>query len=136
MECGELSCFNLVYYIAGVRGLGEKMKFRDMTIILISISLIMLSMSLQASRTFQIERDNGTEINYYLKTSKLKNETETLLIIIQGSDCNSVYHNKLINSRFSNIIPSADVLTIEKYGIDSNLKWDDNPLCQDSCRLI
>jgi len=110
-----------------VRAQGVSMKFRKMVIISLSFLLLILSMSLRASTTFKIERVDGTEIKYYLKTSKPHQSTETLLVIIQGSDCNSVYHNKLINSQFSSVIPSADILTVEKYGIDSNLKWDDNP---------
>jgi hypothetical protein len=53
-------------------------------------------------------------------------------VLIQGSDCNSVYHNKLINDDFSKVVAGANVLTVEKYGVDSNLRWN-NDLKRTDC---
>lgn len=38
-------------------------------------------------------RSDGTEIRYYLDNA----ETENLLVIFQGSDCNSVRHMESVN---------------------------------------
>ncbi|KZL20016.1 alpha/beta hydrolase family protein [Pseudovibrio sp. WM33] len=68
-------------------------------------------------------REDGSEITIYLKSQSPKDATD-LLVLIQGSDCNSVAHNTLINEQFSQVLPEADVLTVEKYGITSDLSWD------------
>ncbi|KZK89051.1 Alpha/beta hydrolase family protein [Pseudovibrio sp. Ad5] len=68
-------------------------------------------------------REDGSEITIYLKSQSQKDATD-LLVLIQGSDCNSVAHNTLINEQFSQVLPEADVLTVEKYGITSDLSWD------------
>ncbi|KZK87306.1 Alpha/beta hydrolase family protein [Pseudovibrio sp. Ad13] len=68
-------------------------------------------------------REDGSEITIYLKSQSPKDATD-LLVLIQGSDCNSVANNKLINEEFSQVLPKADVLTVEKYGITSDLSWD------------
>ncbi|WP_434526602.1 alpha/beta hydrolase family protein [Photorhabdus asymbiotica] len=69
----------------------------------------------------QFFRHDGSEITYYLKQRGGKN----LLVLIQGSDCNSIANNKFVNETFSNIYPDTDVLTVEKYGIDALLPWSD-----------
>ncbi|WP_109316348.1 alpha/beta hydrolase family protein [Pseudovibrio ascidiaceicola] len=70
-------------------------------------------------------REDGSEITVYLKSQSPKDATD-LLVLIQGSDCNSVAHNALINEQFSQVLPEADVLTVEKYGITPELSWDRN----------
>lgn len=70
---------------------------------------------------YTLDRDDESSITFYLK--KQTNPAENLLLLIQGSDCNSVYHNNTINNVFSASLKDKDVLTIEKYGIDKSLKW-------------
>jgi pimeloyl-ACP methyl ester carboxylesterase len=69
-------------------------------------------------------RADSSKLDYYLNTSA--ENTNNLLILIQGSDCNSVFYNKNINQTFSNVLDDKDVLTIEKYGINKQLPWDNN----------
>ncbi|NHB93401.1 alpha/beta hydrolase family protein [Photorhabdus cinerea] len=69
----------------------------------------------------QFFRHDGSEITYYLKQREGKN----LLVLIQGSDCNSIANNKFVNETFNDIYPDTDVLTVEKYGINASLPWSD-----------
>ncbi|MBS9431902.1 alpha/beta hydrolase family protein [Photorhabdus hainanensis] len=69
----------------------------------------------------QFFRHDGSEITYYLKQKGGNN----LLVLIQGSDCNSIANNKFVNDTFSDIYPDSDVLTVEKYGINASLPWSD-----------
>ncbi|MDX7891508.1 prolyl oligopeptidase family serine peptidase [Aeromonas caviae] len=66
-------------------------------------------------------RDNGSPISYYLVQHA--HDTDTLLLILQGSDCNSVLKIESILTEYKNVWPEADVLLIEKYGINRKLKY-------------
>ncbi|KZL14959.1 Alpha/beta hydrolase family protein [Pseudovibrio axinellae] len=90
----------------------------------IAYSVLSTAQSATASDLY-LEREDGSEITMYLKSQSSKDATD-LLVLIQGSDCNSVAHNALINEQFSLVLPEADVLTVEKYGITSDLVWDLN----------
>ena len=71
-------------------------------------------------------RDDGSLLHYYLS-----GESSNLLILLQGSSCNSVLYNRAINEMFSSILDDKSVLTVEKYGITKSLNWDDNPERED-----
>ncbi|MRJ43133.1 prolyl oligopeptidase family serine peptidase [Idiomarina sp. FenBw--71] len=64
-------------------------------------------------------REDGTEIRYYLDNA----EAENLLVIFQGSDCNSVRHMKSVNTIWEAFDTDSALLTIEKYGIDDSLAY-------------
>ncbi|MDY7831435.1 prolyl oligopeptidase family serine peptidase [Aeromonas caviae] len=66
-------------------------------------------------------RDDGSFISYYLVQHI--HDTDTLLLILQGSDCNSVLKIESILTEYKNVWPEADVLLIEKYGINRKLKY-------------
>ncbi|WP_323888390.1 alpha/beta hydrolase family protein [Aeromonas caviae] len=66
-------------------------------------------------------RDDGSPISYYLVQHA--HDTDTLLLILQGSDCNSVLKIDSILTEYKNVWPEADVLLIEKYGINRKLKY-------------
>ncbi|MFM5869326.1 alpha/beta hydrolase family protein [Aeromonas caviae] len=66
-------------------------------------------------------RDDGSFISYYLVQHL--HDTDTLLLILQGSDCNSVLKIESILTEYKNVWPEADVLLIEKYGINRKLKY-------------
>lgn len=66
-------------------------------------------------------RDDGSFISYYLVQHA--HDTDTLLLILQGSDCNSVLKIESILTEYKNVWPEADVLLIEKYGINRKLKY-------------
>ncbi|QUJ69791.1 hypothetical protein KDD30_24050 (plasmid) [Photobacterium sp. GJ3] len=85
------------------------------------------SVSLGIHASEPITREDGSEITYYLK----KGTDDALLILMQGSDCNSVAHNDNINRLFSQVMAQADILTVEKYGINAQLPWNQNPERQD-----
>lgn len=71
--------------------------------------------------THTVSRDDGSSISYYLVQHA--HDTDTLLLILQGSDCNSVLKIDSILTEYKNVWPEADVLLIEKYGINRKLKY-------------
>ena len=74
-------------------------------------------------------RDDGSPISYYLVQHA--HDTDTLLLILQGSDCNSVLKIESILTEYENVWPEADVLLIEKYGINRKLKYSTDPARKD-----
>ncbi|WAF64922.1 prolyl oligopeptidase family serine peptidase [Aeromonas caviae] len=52
-------------------------------------------------------------------------------MILQGSDCNSVLKIDSILTDYKNVWPEADVLLIEKYGINRKLKYSTDPARKD-----
>ncbi|WP_324021940.1 alpha/beta hydrolase family protein [Aeromonas caviae] len=74
-------------------------------------------------------RDDGSFISYYLVQHI--HDTDTLLLILQGSDCNSVLKIESILTEYKNVWPEADVLLIEKYGINRKLKYSTDPARKD-----
>lgn len=74
-------------------------------------------------------RGDGSPISYYLVQHA--HDADTLLLILQGSDCNSVLNIDSIVSDYKNVWPEADVLLIEKYGIDRKLKYSTDPARKD-----
>ncbi|MFH6577425.1 alpha/beta hydrolase family protein, partial [Aeromonas caviae] len=74
-------------------------------------------------------RDDSSHISYYLVPHSY--DTDTLLLILQGSDCNSVLKIDSILTDYKNVWPEADVLLIEKYGINRKLKYSTDPARKD-----
>ncbi|HHQ4654210.1 TPA: alpha/beta hydrolase family protein [Aeromonas hydrophila] len=74
-------------------------------------------------------RDDGSPISYYLVQHP--HDADTLLLILQGSDCNSVLKIESILTEYKNVWPEADVLLIEKYGINRKLKYSTDPARKD-----
>jgi len=74
------------------------------------------------SESFTMKRDDGSLIHYYLDFAKTGDASDCLLVILQGSDCNSVRRNPSIK-KLRNIYPAADLLTVEKYGITGDLAY-------------
>ncbi|MBL0580103.1 prolyl oligopeptidase family serine peptidase [Aeromonas caviae] len=68
-------------------------------------------------------------ISYYLVQHA--HGADTLLLILQGSDCNSVLKIESILTEYENVWPEADVLLIEKYGINRKLKYSSDPARKD-----
>ncbi|MFQ2750935.1 alpha/beta hydrolase family protein [Aeromonas caviae] len=79
--------------------------------------------------TRTVSRDDGSFISYYLVQHL--HDTDTLLLILQGSDCNSVLKIDSILTEYKNVWPEADVLLIEKYGINRKLKYSTDPARKD-----
>lgn len=72
----------------------------------------------------EVKRDDGSIVQYYLHLKNPKSYTRTLLVILQGSDCNSVRKINAIG-RLRDVYPDADMLTVEKYGITEALVYSD-----------
>lgn len=89
----------------------------------IFLLLLMLTCSISATEimTRTASRDDGSPISYYLVQHA--HDTDTLLLILQGSDCNSVLKIESILTEYKNVWPEADILLIEKYGINRKLKY-------------
>lgn len=64
-------------------------------------------------------RSDGTEIQYYLQQPRASH----LLVVFQGSDCNSVKHVASVQTIWQALAPDSALLTIEKYGIDDSLPY-------------
>ncbi len=71
--------------------------------------------------THLLARKDGSEISYYLDKRAEKNQT--LLVLMQGSDCNSIKNNMFIQETFGQWLPNSDVLMVEKYGITALLPY-------------
>lgn len=97
----------------------------------IFLLLLMLTCSISATEimTRTASRDDGSFISYYLVQHL--HDTDTLLLILQGSDCNSVLKIESILTEYKNVWPEADVLLIEKYGINRKLKYSIDPARKD-----
>ncbi|MER0109822.1 prolyl oligopeptidase family serine peptidase [Aeromonas dhakensis] len=74
-------------------------------------------------------RDDGSPISYYLV--QYSHDTDTLLLILQGSDCNSVLNIDSILADYKDVWPEADILLVEKYDIDRKLKYSTDPARKD-----
>lgn len=79
----------------------------------------------QAAR--YLARADGSRIHYYLEQRDEARPARQLLVIVQGSDCNSVTRVAAIHRYMVRVMPAADVLTVEKYGLDASLAFDDDP---------
>ncbi|WZB63481.1 hypothetical protein WJ970_11655 [Achromobacter xylosoxidans] len=75
----------------------------------------------------ELARDDGSRIRYYLEPRDPARRSDRLLLVIQGSDCNSVTRVRIIQSDLVRAWPQADLLTVEKYGIDDTLPYDGDP---------
>lgn len=73
-------------------------------------------------RDYSLTRSDGSNLHYYLSAGTKPN-TDTLLLILQGSDCNSVTRIDSIFTDYRNVWPEADLLLVEKYGIDRQLSY-------------
>ncbi|HHQ4630594.1 alpha/beta hydrolase family protein [Aeromonas hydrophila] len=98
-----------------------------------SIFLLLLFLTFTSNAeditTRTASRDDGSPISYYLVQHSDK--SDTLLLILQGSDCNSVLNIDSILSDYKNVWPEADVLLIEKYGINHKLNYSTDPARKD-----
>ncbi|MFQ2165528.1 alpha/beta hydrolase family protein [Aeromonas hydrophila] len=79
--------------------------------------------------TRTVSRDDGSHISYYL--AQHSDKSDTLLLILQGSDCNSVLKIDSILSDYKYVWPEADILLVEKYGIDKGLTYSTHPARKD-----
>ncbi len=102
-----------------------------MRIRVISLLLLLLTCSVSAKdiMTRTASRDDSSHISYYLVQHSY--DADTLLLILQGSDCNSVLKIDSILTNYKNVWPEADILLVEKYGIDKGLTYSTDPARKD-----
>lgn len=75
-------------------------------------------------RTENLARQDGSVIHYYLLHRQAE-PTRKLLVLIQGSDCNSAKNNRFMVDTFGGAFPDHDILLVEKYGITDALPFND-----------
>lgn len=111
------------------------MAYKKLRLIL-ALQFIVLNVTFAQSsfpNPLAIKRDDGSIIHYYLHVKSNGEHTRDLLVLLQGSDCNSVCKSKGIN-KLKNIYPDVDLLTVEKYGITEELRYSNDaerPDCPD-----
>lgn len=108
------------------------------------LAVLLFSLNVQSGEInkFQIKRSDASLIDYYIKhnsttslttssvTSAVTGRSNTILMVVQGSDCNSVIYNTKLD-QLNLAWPEADLLLVEKYGITSALTYDKNNQRQD-----
>ncbi|MBC3994244.1 alpha/beta hydrolase [Morganella morganii] len=75
-------------------------------------------------RTENLARQDGSAVHYYLLHRQAE-PTRKLLVLIQGSDCNSAKNNRFMVNTFGGAFPDHDILLVEKYGITDALPFND-----------
>ncbi|WP_274371666.1 alpha/beta hydrolase family protein [Morganella morganii] len=75
-------------------------------------------------RTDNLARQDGSDIHYYLLHRQAE-PARKLLVLIQGSDCNSAKNNRFMVDTFGGAFPDHDILLVEKYGITDALPFND-----------
>ncbi|MEW9678407.1 alpha/beta hydrolase family protein [Pseudomonas sp. TE50-2] len=88
-----------------------------------ALSVAQSTWALEPVSTYQLARADGSAIDYYLQQRGSRKTAPQLLVILQGSDCNSVRNIPSISDHLSKALPFADLLTVEKYGIDASLPY-------------
>ncbi len=90
--------------------------------VLISTS-VLTGASAGIEDSLNIYRQDGSAITFYLERGHNNDNPKTLLIAVQGSDCNSAKHDKFVQIISRRAWPSADLLLIEKRGITADLPY-------------
>ena len=106
------------------------MKRRVFAFLLLFITATITSTAYAELRDYSLTRPDGSDLHYYLSAGTKPN-TDTLLLILQGSDCNSVTRIDSIFTDYRNVWPEADLLLVEKYGIDRQLSYSSDGERQD-----
>lgn len=76
----------------------------------------------------ELARADGSTIHYYVQPAIAPQEgVHELLLIVQGSDCNSVAHKKVVWETLAKARPQAQVLAVEKYALTAALPDSDDP---------
>ena len=92
------------------------------------ITLCSLPLLAQTTETeYKLMREDKSFIHYYLTRFNISDSSDSLLLVLQGSDCNSVTKIKSVYELYSSVLPNSDMLLVEKYGISSSLAYDKNP---------
>lgn len=80
------------------------------------------------ARPYELARADGSTIHYYVQPAVTPQEgVQELLLIVQGSDCNSVAHKKVVWETLAKARPQAQVLAVEKYALTAALPDSEDP---------
>lgn len=91
---------------------------------MLSVLALWSGLAMAQSAALTLPREDGSSIHYYLDAAVPGQSSAALLVILQGSDCNSVRHIRLVTP-MRQALPAADLLTVEKYGIDGTLPYSE-----------
>ncbi|WP_065426222.1 MULTISPECIES: alpha/beta hydrolase family protein [Serratia] len=97
---------------------------------MLSVLALWSGLAMAQSAALTLPREDGSSIHYYLDAAVPGQSSAALLVILQGSDCNSVRHIRLVTP-MRQVLPAADLLTVEKYGIDDTLPYREEVPRQD-----
>lgn len=97
---------------------------------MLSVLALWSGLAMAQSAALTLPREDKSSIRYYLDAAVPGETSPALLVILQGSDCNSVRHIRLITP-MRQVLPAADLLTVEKYGIDDRLPYREEVPRQD-----
>jgi len=89
---------------------------------MLNVLALWSGLAMAQSAALTLPREDGSSIHYYLDAAVPGQSSASLLVILQGSDCNSVRHIRLVTP-MRQALPAADLLTVEKYGIDDTLPY-------------
>ncbi|USP48971.1 hypothetical protein [Alcaligenes faecalis] len=79
-------------------------------------------------QSHELARADGSTIHYYVQPAVAPQDgVHELLLIVQGSDCNSVAHKKIVWETLAKARPQAQVLAVEKYALTAALPASDDP---------
>ncbi|MFK8017507.1 MAG: alpha/beta fold hydrolase [Gammaproteobacteria bacterium] len=104
-------------------------KSRRILIALLLASSTMFSADAIAD-TRTLARVDGSQIQYHVDRRGQEKE-QSILLLLQGSDCNSIKQHPRIGEYLA-VAPDHAVLYIEKYGLTDNLAWSDKD-ARDDC---
>jgi len=97
---------------------------------MLSVLALWSGLAMAQSAALTLLREDKSSIRYYLDAAVPGETSPALLVILQGSDCNSVRQIRLITP-MRQALPAADLLTVEKYGIDDTLPYREEVPRQD-----
>ncbi|BEO55669.1 alpha/beta hydrolase [Serratia marcescens] len=97
---------------------------------MLSVLALWSGLAMAQSAALTLLREDKSSIRYYLDAAVPGETSPALLVILQGSDCNSVRHIRLVTP-MRQVLPAADLLTVEKYGIDDRLPYREEVPRQD-----
>lgn len=94
----------------------------------LAISGVVGSQAYAQTQLHELARADGSTIHYYVQPAIAPQEgVHELLLIVQGSDCNSVAHKKVVWETLAKARPQAQVLAVEKYALTAALPDSDDP---------
>lgn len=108
-----------------------------MKIFSIALILMTFSLSVFAGNALELQSfysKSGKEIHYYIIKKNIQ-PSNNLLVLIQGSDCQSVVNNDSMIKNFGAAFPKNDILLVEKTGLNSQIGKDGKEVSAEDCPI-